>query len=108
MGQRVLSVDLGMSEAIKLIVDGYVTLKDRIALEELRRSWEHERQAKSDDLPGGREASGNCNAITGHAVPNLHSVRTTRRCRLLRRPYGATSRRATAPTTQKPTAIDAP
>jgi hypothetical protein len=29
-------MDLSMSEAIKLIVDGYLTLKDRGALEDLR------------------------------------------------------------------------
>jgi hypothetical protein len=42
------SADLIMSEAIKLIVDGYLTLKDRTALEDLRAHRQRLRKQLQD------------------------------------------------------------
>ena len=45
-----------MSQAIKLIVDGYVTLKDRIAIEELRAHRQRLRRQIVELPPGGIDA----------------------------------------------------
>jgi hypothetical protein len=45
-----------MSEAIKLIVDGYVSLKNRDALEDLRAHRQRLRKQLEERTPGGIDA----------------------------------------------------
>jgi hypothetical protein len=44
-----------MSQAIKLIVDGYVALKDRVAIEEIRAHRQRLRR-QLEERPGGIDA----------------------------------------------------
>ena len=45
-----------MSEAIKLIVDGYLSLKNREALEDLRAHRQRLRRQLEERMPGGIDA----------------------------------------------------
>ena len=45
-----------MSEAIKLIVDGYLSLKNRDALEDLRAHRQRLRRQLEERMPGGIDA----------------------------------------------------
>lgn len=45
-----------MSQAIKLIVDGYVSLKDRMAIEEIRAHRQQLRKQLAERPPGGIDA----------------------------------------------------
>jgi hypothetical protein len=49
--------DLRMSEAMKLIVDGYIRLKDRKRLEALRENWGQMRSRLEESSKGGFEVS---------------------------------------------------
>jgi hypothetical protein len=46
-----------MSQAIKLIVDGYVALKDRVAIEEIRAHRQRLRRQLEERPRGGIDAS---------------------------------------------------
>jgi hypothetical protein len=45
-----------MSQAIKLIVDGYVALKDRVAIEEIKAHRQRLRRQLEERLGGGIDA----------------------------------------------------